>query len=240
MTRPIVGVTAYVEPASWGTWSDVPVAFIHERYVKVINAVGARCVMLPPDSVDADVLRILDGLVIAGGPDVSPEHYGAEPHPLTDPRPARDEGELTLLRAAIAADLPVLGVCRGMQVMAVAYGGTLHQHLPDVVGHDRHRPALGVYGTHGVRFAPGSRIAKIMAGDGEVNSYHHQGIAEPGGLTPTAWADDGVIEAVEDPGKRFMVGVQWHPEGAGDIRLFKALIEAAGGGAGGAAAGPAA
>jgi putative glutamine amidotransferase len=227
MTRPIVGITAYVEPASWGAWKDVPAALIHERYVKVINAVGARCVVLPPDSVDADVLRILDGLVIAGGPDVGPGLYGAEPHPLTDSRPERDRGEMTLLTAAIDADLPVLGVCRGMQLLTVAYGGHLHQHLPDVIGHTRHRPALVVYGTHGVRFAPDSRIAGIMAGDGEVNSYHHQGIADPGKLTPTAWADDGVIEAVEDPAKRFMLGVQWHPEGVGDIRLFRALVEAA-------------
>jgi len=232
MSRPIVGITSYVEPASWGPWRDVPIAFIHERYVKVINAVGARCVVLPPDTVDADVLRILDGLVIAGGPDVDPSLYGEPPHPLTDSRPDRDRGELTLLTAALGADLPILGVCRGMQLLAVAYGGRLHQHLPDVVGNDKHQPALSVYGTHGVRFAPGSRIDEIMAGDGgvgggEVNSYHHQGIADPGGLTVTGWADDGVIEVLEDPAKRFVLGVQWHPEGLGDVRLFKALVAAA-------------
>jgi putative glutamine amidotransferase len=217
-----------VEPASWGVWRDVPVAFIHERYVQVINAVGARAVVLPPDQVDADVLRILDALVVAGGPDVSPDLYGAEPEPLTDSRPERDRGELTLLTGALAADLPVLGVCRGMQLLTVAHGGRLHQHLPDVIGHEKHQPAPATYGAHGVRFAPGSRIAEIMAGDGEVNSYHHQGVADPGTLTVTGWADDGVIEAVEDPAKRFVLGVQWHPEGVGDIRLFKALVEAAG------------
>lgn len=227
MSRPIVGITSYVEPASWGVWRDVPVAFVHERYVEVINAVGARCVVLPPDPVDADVLDVLDGLVIAGGPDLGPDLYGAEPHPLTDSRPERDRGELTLLTAAIEADRPVLGVCRGMQLLTVAYGGQLHQHLPDVIGHQRHRPAPAVYGTHGVRFAPGSRVAEIMAGDGEVNSYHHQGVAEPGRLTVTAWADDGVIEAVEDPTRRFVLGVQWHPEGLDDIRLFRALVDAA-------------
>lgn len=225
--RPIVGITAYVEPASWGVWSDVPVAFIHEQYLEMINAVGARAVVLPPDQVDADVLRMLDALVIAGGPDVSPERYGAEPEPLTDSRPERDRGELTLLAGALAADLPVLGVCRGMQLLAVAYGGRLHQHLPDVIGHEKHRPAPATFGAHGVRFVPGSRITEIMAGDGEVNSYHHQGVADPGGLTVTGWADDGVIEAVEDPAKRFVLGVQWHPETAGDSRLFRALVDAA-------------
>ncbi|WP_213454531.1 gamma-glutamyl-gamma-aminobutyrate hydrolase family protein [Rhizomonospora bruguierae] len=228
MTRPVVGITSYLEPASWGPWRGVPVAFVHERYVRVINGAGARCVVLPPDPVDADVLRILDALVIAGGPDVDPGNYGAPRHPLTDSRPDRDRAELALLAAALAADLPVLGVCRGMQLLTVAYGGSLHQHLPEVIGDDRHQPAPAVYGTHRVRFAPGSRIAGIMAGDGEVNSYHHQGVADPGRLTVTGWADDGVVEVAEDPAKRFVLGVQWHPEYLDDVRLFRALVAAAG------------
>ena len=134
-------------------------------------------------------------------------------------RPDRDAGELPLLAAALDADLPVLGVCRGMELLAVAYGGTLHQHLPDVVGHDGHRPAPGVYGgTH----RPGSRRAAwpatVFGERAEVNSYHHQGVADPGTLTVTGWADDGVIEAVEDPARPFVLGVQWHPEAAGERR----------------------
>ena len=136
---------------------------------------------------------------------------------------------MAVLDAALRVGLPVLGVCRGMQLLAVAYGGRLHQHLPDVVGTDLHRPALGVYGTHPVRFAPGSRIAGLLPALVEVNTYHHQGVADPGRLTPTGWAPDGVIEAVEDPARRFVLGVQWHPEHGADRRLFAALTAAASG-----------
>lgn len=243
--RPIIGITTYVEPVGWADWQPVPAALLPLTYVRMVTAAGGRAVLLPPDDVDADVLTALDGLVLAGGADVGPHLYGAEPGPLTESRPDRDAGELTLVTAALAADLPVLGVCRGMQLLAVAYGGRLHQHLPDVVGHDKHRPGAGVYGAHGVRLAPGSRVAAMMADDAydrsgaarrslrgdpeavEVNSYHHQGIADPGRLVPTAWADDGVIEALEDPDRRFVVGVQWHPEAAEDVRPFAALISAA-------------
>jgi putative glutamine amidotransferase len=184
-------------------------------------------VLLPPDDADADVLRVLDGLVLSGGADIDPAFYGEAPAPLTDTRPDRDAGEFALLVAALERDLPVLGVCRGMQLLAAAAGGSLHQHLPDVIGHEKHRPAPGVYGTHPVRFAPGSRIAALMGDDTEVNSYHHQAVADPGSLTVTGWAGDGVIEAVEDPARRFLLGVQWHPEAARDIRLFQALVAAA-------------
>ncbi|SDY52658.1 putative glutamine amidotransferase [Micromonospora pattaloongensis] len=226
MSRPIVGITSYVEPASWAVWRDVPAALVPYDYVRAVTAAGGRAVVLPPDDADAGVLRGLDALVLAGGADVEPARYGAASAPHTEPRPDRDAGELTLLRGALAADLPVLGVCRGMQLLAVAYGGRLHQHLPDVVGHERHRPAPGRYGTHPVRFAPGSRVAAVMGADREVNTYHHQGVADPGGLTATGWADDGVIEAVEDPARRFVLGVQWHPEAAGDVRPFAALVRA--------------
>ncbi|MFD0747790.1 gamma-glutamyl-gamma-aminobutyrate hydrolase family protein [Phytohabitans flavus] len=122
--------------------------------------------------------------------------------------------------------MPILGVCRGMQLLAVAYGGRLHQHLPDVVGHEKHCPVPGEFGSHGARFAPGSLVQRIMGGDGEVNSYHHQGVADAGRLTVSAWADDGGIEAVEDPARPFVLGVQWHPEVEGDVRPFKALVDA--------------
>ncbi|WP_307803868.1 gamma-glutamyl-gamma-aminobutyrate hydrolase family protein [Micromonospora echinofusca] len=226
--RPVVGITAYVEPAGWGPWRDLSAVLVPYAYVRAVTGAGARAVVLPPDDGDADVLAGLDGLVLAGGADLDPARYAEPPGRWTESRPDRDAGEFTLLTAALGADLPVLGVCRGMQLLAVAYGGRLHQHLPDVVGHDRHRPAPGVFGTHPVRFAPGSRIATVMAGSAEVNTYHHQGVADPGGLTVTGWADDGVVEAVEDPGRRFVLGVQWHPEVADDLRPFRALVAAAG------------
>ncbi|MFE9653596.1 gamma-glutamyl-gamma-aminobutyrate hydrolase family protein [Micromonospora sp. NPDC006431] len=227
MSRPIIGITAYVEPAGWAVWRDVPAALVPHAYVRAVTAAGGRAVVLPPDDADADVLRVLDGLLLAGGADVGPERYGQPPDPRTESRPDRDAGELALLAAALAADLPVLGVCRGMQLLAIAHGGALHQHLPDVVGHDGHRPAPGVYGVHPVRFAPGSLAAAVMDGVNRVNSYHHQGVADPGSLTATGWADDGVVEAVEDPGRRFLLGVQWHPENDRDPRPVAALVHAA-------------
>ncbi|HEX8631827.1 MAG TPA: gamma-glutamyl-gamma-aminobutyrate hydrolase family protein [Catenuloplanes sp.] len=225
--RPVVGITSYVEPASWGVWHDVPAALLPYTYVQMVTAAGGRAVVLPPDGLDADVLAVLDALVLAGGADLHPDLYGQPLAPLTDSRPERDAGELTLVRAALERDLPLLGVCRGMQLLTVAAGGSLHQHLPDVVGHEKHRPAPGVYGSHCVRFAEGSRIAALMGEDTEVNAYHHQGVADPGSLLVTGWADDGVVEAVEDPERRFLLGVQWHPEAARDVRLFQALVSAA-------------
>lgn len=225
--RPIIGITTYVESVAWGVWEPRPAALLPYTYVQAVTAAGGRAVLLPPDERGGDVVAALDGLVLSGGADVGPELYGQRPGPLTETRPDRDAGELPLLTDALAADLPVLAVCRGMQLLAVAYGGRLHQHLPDVLGHEKHRPGPAVYGSHGVRFAHDSRIAGIMEGDTEVNTYHHQGVADPGGLTVTGWADDGLIEAVEDPERRFVVGVQWHPEEAGDVRPFAALATAA-------------
>jgi putative glutamine amidotransferase len=225
--RPIIGITTYVELASWSVWHDHKAVLVPYGYVEAVTEAGGRAVMLPPDGTDADVLNVLDGLVLAGGADIGPQFYGEEPAPLTDPRPDRDAGEITLVRAALLRDLPMLGVCRGMQLLAAACGGRLHQHLPDVVGHERHRAAPGVYGRHPVKFAEGSRIAALMGDDTEVNSYHHQGVADPGSLTVTGSADDGVAEALEDPARRFLLGVQWHPEADRDWRLFSALVAAA-------------
>jgi putative glutamine amidotransferase len=226
--RPLIGISAYVEPADWAVWRGVRAVLVPEAYTRAVTAAGGRAVVLPPDDSDADVLAILDGLLLAGGADVGPGRYGQQPHPRTEDRPDRDAGELTLLTAALAADLPVLGVCRGMQLLAVAYGGTLDQHLPDVLGSEAHRPAPAVYGTHPVRFAPGSLAARTMAGIEQVNSYHHQAVATPGRLAVTGWAADGVIEAVEDPGRPFVLGVQWHPEIEPDPRPITALVRAAG------------
>jgi putative glutamine amidotransferase len=233
--RPIIGITTYVESVAWGAWQLRPAALLPYEYVQLVAAAGGRAVLLPPDGYGADgaddLVAALDGLILSGGADVEPARYGAAPHPAIETQPERDVAELPVVRAALAADLPVLGVCRGMQVLSVACGGRLHQHLPDVTGHEGHRPAPGVVGAHRVRYAPGSRIASIMGADTEVNAYHHQGVADPGRLTPTAWAEDGLIEAVEDPARRFVLGVQWHPEVAGDVRPFAALAEAAAGAA---------
>jgi putative glutamine amidotransferase len=225
--RPVIGITTYVEPASWGVWHDLPTALVPHAYVAAVTLAGGRAVLLPPDDLDPDVLRVLDGLVLAGGADLGPELYGAGREPLTDARPDRDSGEMPLARGALAADLPILGVCRGMQLLAVAAGGRLHQHLPDVLGHEKHRPAPGVYGAHQARFSAGSRIAGLMGEDIEINCYHHQGVADAGTLTVTGRAEDGLPEAVEDPARRFVLGVQWHPEVTRDERLFGALVSAA-------------
>ncbi|MEU4561711.1 gamma-glutamyl-gamma-aminobutyrate hydrolase family protein [Actinoplanes sp. NPDC023936] len=225
--RPIIGITSYVVPATWGVWQSLPSTLVPHDYVEAVTLAGGRAVVLPPDDRDAGVLRALDGLVLAGGPDVDPALYGAACEPLTEVRPGRDAGELVLLRAALDADLPILGVCRGMQLLTVAAGGSLHQHLPDVLGHERHRPGPGVYGEHEAAFAPGSRIASLMGEDRTIHCFHHQGVADPGTLTVTGWADDGLPESVEHPDRRFVLGVQWHPEYRRDQRLFGSLVDAA-------------
>ena len=225
--RPIIGITTYVEPATWGVWRDLPTTLVPHDYTAAVTLAGGRAVLLPPDDVDADVLRVLDGLVLSGGADLGPELYGAEPEPLTVTRTDRDRGELLLLERALEMDMPVLGVCRGMQLLTVAAGGTLHQHLPDVLGHERHRPAPGRYGEHEARFVPGSRIAGLMGDDLAIRCFHHQGVADAGKLTVTGRAEDGLVEAVEDPDRRFVLGVQWHPEVTRDKRLFGALVAAA-------------
>ena len=225
---PVIGITSYVEQARWGVW-DVPAAVLPFRYVERVEAAGARAVVLPPTATRDDaVLDRLDGVVLAGGSDLDPQLYGEEPHPeTTGLRPQRDAAELPLLRSALDRDLPVLGVCRGMQLMSVLAGGSLVQHLPEAVGHDRHRPAPGVYGLHDVRLEPGSRAHAILGDMVTVPSYHHQGLASAGSLSVTGWADDDTPEVVEDPERRFALGVLWHPEADDDPRLFQALVAAA-------------
>jgi gamma-glutamyl-gamma-aminobutyrate hydrolase PuuD len=184
-------------------------------------------VLVPPDDDGIDeVLDAVDGLVFSGGNDLSPESYGAEAHPATNgTNPARDRGELALLTAALERDLPVLAVCRGVEVLNVVRGGDLVQHLPDVVGHEEHRAVVGEFSEHAVRVEPSSRIGEVR---GPVKSHHHQGLGRIGsGLREVAWAEDGVVEALEDPEKPFLVGVLWHPEAGEDQRLFEQLVEAA-------------
>ncbi len=231
--RPLVGLTTYCEPASWGVWRDVPSALVPQAYVDALRAAGAHVVLLPPERDPApDAVRglveQLDALVIAGGADVDPARYGQRPHPVVQsPRPDRDDLEAALVAAAVAVDLPLLGICRGMQVMAVAAGGQLEQHLPDVVGHSGHSPAPGRYGSHVVRTQEGSRLREVLGEQVAVPTYHHQGVRTHPGYVATGWADDGVVEALEAPSSRFRVGVQWHPEVGSDPRLFQALVAAA-------------
>ena len=224
---PVIGISSYVEPTEWGVWR-MPAALIPYSYVDVVRAAGACPVLLPPDgAAAASVVGRLDGLVLAGGADIGPDRYGAPAHERTVTRPDRDDGEIALARAALDVGLPILGVCRGAQLLAILYGGTLHQHVPDLVAHRRHQPEPGVFGAHGVRLAEGSLAAGVFGPIEEVNSYHHQAIDDPGKLVVTGWADDGVVEAVEDPSRPFVLGVQWHPEQAGDVRPFAALARRA-------------
>jgi putative glutamine amidotransferase len=229
--RPVIGITCYVEPARWGVWDDVTAALLPHAYVDKVHRAGGVAVIVPPLSeVDPDsLLARLDGLIIAGGADLDPSSYGEQPHEATTGlRPDRDAAELPLALSALARDVPLLGICRGAQVLNVARGGTLVQHLPDLVEHEGHRPAPGVYGDHQVRLAEGSRLASLLGGSTTVKSYHHQGIGTIGsGLTPTAWAEDHTVEALEDPRLSFALGVLWHPEAGEDPCLFEALVTAA-------------
>lgn len=226
MSRPVIGIAAYLEQARWNIW-DARAAVVHEGYLRGVSANGGRAVVLPPDGVDADVLDRLDGLVLPGGVDIDPALSGQARHPETDrSQPQRDAGEQLLLRGALERDLPVLGICRGLQLLGLEYGGSLHQHLPDVLGHTGHSPAEGVFGEHLVEFTADSLMAEVYGPRAVVNSHHHQGIDEPGGLHVTGRSDDGLVEAVEDPARRFVVGVQWHPEISCDDALFTRFVAA--------------
>jgi putative glutamine amidotransferase len=258
----MIGLTTYAEDARFGV-NDTFSAVLPLSYVHAVHESGGRAVLITPDAPDADVLDGLDGIMFTGGSDVDPALYGERPHPTTKVKPHRDTAELLLLHAAVAADLPVLGICRGLQLMVVAYGGRLHQHLPDVLGHEGHRPVIAPgagnvqpeergdeggrgpqpgrrasgasangqspkFGHHPVRLRPGSRAHAVLGDEVTVNSYHHQGVRDPGGLLPVGWCPgDDLIEVVEDPSRTFVLGVQWHPEDTDDFRVFQAFVEAA-------------
>jgi putative glutamine amidotransferase len=227
--RPIVGITTYVEPARWGQW-DLPAALIPLSYVQSVEAAGGRALLVPPsdDGVE-ETLDALDGLLLSGGADLDPSVYNAQPHPATvGVRAERDRAELALLEGALARDMPVLAVCRGSQLLNVARGGDLVQHLPEVIGDDRHKERLGEFSDHEVGVSADSRLGAIVGERVPVKSSHHQGLGRVGErLVVTAWADDGTIEAVEDPAQRFTLGVLWHPEEGEDGALFRALVEEA-------------
>ena len=229
--RPVVGLTTYRERAQWGVWNTTA-DLLHAQYADAILAAGGIPVLLPPASssgqVARDVVARLDAFVVTGGADVGPHHYDQDPHPHTVSwREDRDLWELALLQAADEAGLPTLGVCRGMQLMAVAAGGSLHQHTPELVGHEDHNPGADGFGDTRVTTAQGSTLRELVGDSVQVGCHHHQSVDAHPGYTATAWADDGSLEAMELPGERFCLAVQWHPEVGDDARLFEALVAAA-------------
>lgn len=220
MPRPLIGIVGDVRDASWGIWTGRSATLVPHAYVLAVHEAGGRPVVLPPLTGGAgETIEGLDGLVLPGGPDLDPALYGADPDPRTDATsPDRDAAEPALLRAAIAADLPVLGICRGMQLMVAVAGGALVQDM------DGHTGGPRVYTRHPVGTVPGTRLAELVGPHLDVPSYHHQGIADPGPLTVSAYAPDGTVEAVEEPSARFRLGVLWHPEQDPDRRLFEGLV----------------
>ncbi|GGK90190.1 gamma-glutamyl-gamma-aminobutyrate hydrolase family protein [Mangrovihabitans endophyticus] len=236
MRRPLIGLTAYAQQVQYGG-NDLMAGMLPMSYVRAVHATGGRAVLITPDDPGVDVLDSLDGIVFTGGGDIDARHWGARLHPAADVDEVRDRSELMLMHAALERDLPILGVCRGMQLMAVAGGGSLHQHLPDVIGHDRHRAAPGTdplsadasaYGRHEVVVQTASRAHALLGAHLTVNSFHHQAVDDPGTFTVSGWCpEDRVAEILEDPRRVFALGVQWHPERTGDLRVFEALASAA-------------
>jgi putative glutamine amidotransferase len=228
--RPLIGITSHLEPARWGDWVREAVVS-PASYARAVHRSGGVPVVLPPIPGNGvtDLVRGLGGLILSAGGDVNPQLYGERPDERTgDPDSRRDRFEFSIIRAAIEAKLPFLAICRGMQVLNVALGGTLIQHLPAEVGHDRHAPGPGIAGGHGVRISGDGKLGGILGTTAEVTASHHQAVQRLGtGLTAVAWADDQVVEGVELAGHPFGVGVQWRPEDGTDLRLFEALVQAA-------------
>ena len=229
MTRPLIGITSYAQSARWGAW-ELPCALIPLMYVEAVERAGGRSLVVPPstDGVD-ETLAALDGVLFAGGADIDPAIYGAAPHATTDrPQPLRDRGEMALLAAALEQDIPVLAICRGVQLLNVARGGDLVQHLPETVGHAGHLETPGAFSEHEITVRPGTRLMAFIGAKASVKSHHHQGLGRIGkGLVEAARATDGTVEALEDPSRRFALGVLWHPEADDDWRLFEAFVAAA-------------
>jgi len=231
--RPVIGISTSLTRAQWGPW-DGRAALLSFAYIAAIQRAGAQALMIAPDPVlverPDEALGLLDGLIISGGSDIDPSAYGQQPHPLTtDTVPERDQLELALTRRAVELDLPVLGICRGMQVLNVAFGGTLTQHLPDELGHHHHRRSPGSFdgADHDVRLKPGSLAARAAGEHTHVTlSHHHQGVACLGeGLEVTGHSTlDNLPEAIEAPALHFVLGVQWHPEADEHSRVIATFV----------------
>ena len=231
MAKPIIGITTYVVPARWSSW-DVEAALVPAAYVEAVERSGGRALLVPPSASGVtETLAALDGVIFSGGADLDPGLYGQEPHPETKGiSEARDRAELALLEAALERDMPVLAICRGSQVLNIARGGDLVQHLPDVVGDEKHKHTPGTFADHDVTVEAGTRLGELLGDRAPVKSHHHQGVGAVGaGLREVAWADDGTIEGLEDPERRFALGVLWHPEAGEDLKLFEALVDEAAG-----------
>jgi putative glutamine amidotransferase len=227
--RPLVGITTYITAAKWSYW-ELDAALVPAAYVQAVERVGGRPVLVPPSRGGVDeILDAVDGLIFSGGADLHPELYGQDTHPETfGVHEDRDHAELALLTAALGRDLPVLAICRGSQVLNVALGGDLVQHLPDIVGDEKHKHTPGTFADHDVKLEAGTRLESLLGDRAPVKSHHHQGLGRVGeGLRVAARADDGTVEAVEAPDRRFALGVLWHPEAGEDLQLFEELVRQA-------------
>jgi gamma-glutamyl-gamma-aminobutyrate hydrolase PuuD len=226
--RPIVGITTYLTPAAWGAWHQ-DAALVPASYVRSVTRAGGVPLLVPPGAAYEETLDSVDGLIFSGGSDLDPELYGEQAHPETDGWiRERDDFELGLMQAALARDVPLLAICRGSQVLNVALGGDLEQHVPDRVQTNVHKETPGVFADHDVAVLPGTKLASILGDRSDVKSHHHQGYGELGsGLREAARAPDGTVEALEDPTRRFTLGVLWHPEEGEDLALFEALVHEA-------------
>ena len=222
---PVIGITTYLVPAAWGAW-NMEAALVPADYVRAVSAAGGAPMLVPPGTSLPETLDLVDGLVFSGGSDLDPSLYSADAHPETSGViRERDEFELDLMRAALERDVPMLAICRGSQVLNVALGGDLEQHVPDRVGTELHREVPGVFSEHDVTVVGGTRLASILGDRHDVKSHHHQGFGSLGsGLREAARAPDGTLEALEDPSRRFTLGVLWHPEAGEDRALFEALV----------------
>jgi putative glutamine amidotransferase len=228
-SRPLIGITSYAEEVQMGVWVEDS-AVVPLAYVRAVEHAGGRPLVVPPvENGVEETLDALHGIIFSGGGDLNPELYGAERHAETDhPKPWRDEPEMRLIEAALARDMPVLAICRGSQLLNVVRGGDLVQHLPELVGHERHKHQPGAFSDHDVNVAADSRLGALLGEHAPVKSHHHQGMGRIGeGLREVAWAEDGVVEGLEDPGRRFALGVLWHPEEGEDYALFKGLVDEA-------------
>ncbi len=235
MSAPVVGICAGIERVAWGVWEAYEVTLAPRNYVTAVQRAGGLAIVLPPDEAVVDdpdlMLDRVDALMLAGGADIDPASYGAEPHPETvGTWPDRDRFEVALARRALEREMPVLGICRGMQLLNVALGGTLDQHLPESIGNEVHRAAAGTFGDHRVRLRAGTLACRAAGGENiAVRSHHHQGVDRLGeGLVVSGWsADDDLVEAIELPERRFALGIIWHPEEDEGSRVIEALVEEA-------------